>query len=221
MVEKKFNSFNQLINSNKTESGFKAFEDFIRSTTVNSEESNKFNNEQISENSEIAEKLINELSKAPESIEKVDEFVTFNDIITKEPIDYNDFPNEPILSDEESITVDTGDSTDAYKIFKDKNDIFECQLSIEGASLSEAEARLVLDSETLNLIFYGNIEANGKCIVKLAKGIPLPEGTIGKIRLEIIIDDQFFIGWEDTFKITVSKKITAKVKEKKSVSVKF
>ena len=45
-----------------------------------------------------------------------------------------------------------------YKLYTDKTEIFECKVKIDGASLSNSQARLVIESEDLNLLFKGRID---------------------------------------------------------------
>ena len=44
-----------------------------------------------------------------------------------------------------------------YTLYSDKNNIFECDIQLEGASLSQAFARVIIESKELNLIFNGEI----------------------------------------------------------------
>jgi hypothetical protein len=115
---------------------------------------------------------------------------------------------------EEEITRD-------YKIFKDRDENFECQLSVEGTSLNDARVRIVLESDAWNFVFYGKVYGDGKCVVPIKKGLPLMEGARGNIKLEVIAEDQLFIGWEDNFKVIASKKVKVELKEQKSVRVSF
>lgn len=110
---------------------------------------------------------------------------------------------------------------EGYRVVRDKDENFECNITVEGTSLSEAKVRLVLDSDSHNLIYYGTLSSSGKCVVPLKKGIPLLEGTEGKIRLEVIAEDQLFVGWEDSFRVEAAKKLKVELKEQKSVKVDF
>ena len=109
----------------------------------------------------------------------------------------------------------------AYRIYKDREENFECNISVEGASIDSTQVRLVLNTDIWNIIFYGKLYVNGTCVVPIKRGLPLSVGTTGEIRLEVIVDDQLFVGWEDTFMIEASKKVKVDVKEQKSVKVIF
>ena len=76
----------------------------------------------------------------------------------------------------------------SYKLYTDKIENFEAQVSIQGASLKKSKARLVVESDDFNLLFNG------------------------KIKLEVIAEDTYFVPWESEFKVQASKKVTVEVK---------
>ena len=100
-----------------------------------------------------------------------------------------------------------------YKLYTDKTEIFECKVKIDGASLSNSKARLIIESEDLNLLFNGKIDEHGNCkiTIKRLKGI-LPESMKGEIKLEVIADDTYFIPWKSEFSVDASKKVVVEVK---------
>jgi hypothetical protein len=100
-----------------------------------------------------------------------------------------------------------------YKLYTDKTEIFECKVKIDGASLSNSQARLIIESEDLTLLFKGKIDNDGNCKIpiKKLKGI-LPESIKGEIKLEVIADDTYFIPWKSDFSVDVSKKVVVEVK---------
>ena len=81
-----------------------------------------------------------------------------------------------------------------YKLFTDKSELFECDIKLEGASLSKSSARLVVETSDYSLLFKGEINSNGKCEIPIRKlkGL-IDENTTGNIRLEVIAEDTFFI----------------------------
>lgn len=99
-----------------------------------------------------------------------------------------------------------------YKIFLDKVDNFKCNIQLEGASLNNANPRLILESDNKNLIFYGDVSSSGECTIPITgiKGI-LKENDTGNIKLEVIADDTYFNPWNDEFITDVSKKIKVEV----------
>lgn len=100
-----------------------------------------------------------------------------------------------------------------YKLFTDKTELFECSIKLEGASLTNSKARLIIESSDVNLLFNGEISGDGKCKIpiKKLKGL-LNEDTKGTIRLEVIADDTYFSPWESDFAVQASKKLTVEVK---------
>ena len=100
-----------------------------------------------------------------------------------------------------------------YKLFTDKSELFECDIKLEGASLSKSTARLVVETPDYSLLFKGNINSRGKCEIPIRKlkGL-IDENTTGNIRLEVIAEDTYFTPWESDFEVDASKKVTVEVK---------
>ena len=100
-----------------------------------------------------------------------------------------------------------------YKLFTDKTELFECNISLQGASLKKSKARLVVETPEYSLLFNGSISKGGKCEIpiKKLKGL-IDENTSGNIRLEVIAEDTFFTPWESDFEVETSKKVTVEVK---------
>lgn len=113
-----------------------------------------------------------------------------------------------------------------YPVYKDKFESFTCNVLVEGAKLNNTKARLILESDDWNLVFEGDIDQTGKCTIPIKKLNIFDEGTVGKIRLEVIADNTIFRPWEDDFKVRLSKKVEVQVPKKEipketSVKVKF
>jgi hypothetical protein len=104
-----------------------------------------------------------------------------------------------------------------YKLFTDKAELFECDIKIEGTSLSNSSARLVIETKDYSLLFKGNIHESGKCEIpiKKLKGL-IDENSQGSIRLEVIAEDTFFTPWESDFQVQASKKVTVEIKSQQS-----
>ena len=100
-----------------------------------------------------------------------------------------------------------------YKLFTDKAELFECDIKIEGASLSNSKARLVVETNEYSLMFNGKINSSGKCEIPIRKlkGL-IDESSKGNIRLEVIAEDTYFMPWKSEFEINASKKVTVEVK---------
>ena len=100
-----------------------------------------------------------------------------------------------------------------YKLFTDKAELFECDIKIEGASLSNSTARLVVETNDYSLMFNGKIDGSGKCEIPIRKlkGL-IDESSKGNIRLEVIAEDTYFTPWKSEFEINASKKVTVEIK---------
>jgi len=102
-----------------------------------------------------------------------------------------------------------------YTLYSDKNNIFECDIQLEGASLSQAFARVIVESKGVNLVFNGEINSTGNCRINLPKLNILKEG--GEMKLEVIADDMYFNPWNSPFELKKSKNITVEVKQPKDI----
>ena len=100
-----------------------------------------------------------------------------------------------------------------YKLFTDKVEIFECDVKLDGASLTNSIARIIVESQDVNLLFNGTVSADGKCRIpiKKLKGL-LGENSKGTIKLEIIADDTYFVPWSSGFAVQTAKKVTVEIK---------
>ena len=104
-----------------------------------------------------------------------------------------------------------------YKLFTDKAELFECSISLQGASLNKSKARLVVETPEYSLLFKGTINSKGKCEIPIRKlkGL-IDENTTGNIRLEVIAEDTYFTPWESDFEVDASKKVTVEVKSQQA-----
>lgn len=174
------------------------------------------------------EKIVSRIEEKIQSIKKDDRIEKIYEEekreVTPEPVKKEQIRekiepvNERIEEEREIIQEETGKD---YRIFRDRDENFECQLSVEGTSLNDAKVRIVIESDAWNFVFYGKVYGDGKCVVPIKKGLPLMEGATGNIKLEVIAEDQLFVGWEDRFKVAASKKVKVELKEQKSVRVSF
>jgi hypothetical protein len=103
----------------------------------------------------------------------------------------------------------------AYKLYVDKNESFECEVSVKNASLKGSIARLIIESDGLNLIFNGKLEGD-RCVipVKRLKGL-LDEHTRGNMHLEVIVEDTYFKPWQSDFIVEEHTSVKVKVNETK------
>ena len=98
-----------------------------------------------------------------------------------------------------------------YTLYSDKNNIFECDIQLEGASITQAFARVIVEGDNLNLVFNGNITSEGNCRIEMPKLNMLKEG--GEMKLEVIADDMYFNPWNSDFELKKSKSVTVEVKQ--------
>ena len=99
-----------------------------------------------------------------------------------------------------------------YTLYSDKTNLFECDIQLEGASLKEASARLIIETEDLNLMYNGEISSNGNCKINVPKLKNVIKEN-GNIKLEVIADEMYFNPWSSEFNLEASKKLTVEVKE--------
>lgn len=102
-----------------------------------------------------------------------------------------------------------------YTLYSDKKNIFECDIQLEGASLSAAFARVIIEGEGLNLVFNGKITNDGNCRIEMPK-LNMLEGS-GEMKLEVIAEDMYFNPWNSNFNLKKSKSITVEVKQPEEV----
>ena len=109
----------------------------------------------------------------------------------------------------------------SYKLYTDKQEIFECNIFLEGASLTKATSRIIVETQDLKLMFEGTIDKDGNCKVPIKKlrGL-VNEDTKGTMKLEVIAEDTYFLPWESDFEVDTAKKIKVEVKQQKKSVIK-
>ena len=109
----------------------------------------------------------------------------------------------------------------SYKLYTDKQEIFECKITLEGASLTQATSRMIVEMQDLKLLFEGTIDKDGNCKVPIKKlrGL-VGEDTKGTMKLEVIAEDTYFLPWESDFEVDTAKKIKVEVKQQSKPLVK-
>lgn len=107
----------------------------------------------------------------------------------------------------------------AYKLYLDKNNLFECDIQLQGASIKNSFARVILESNDYSYVFNGQIDQYGHCSVEMNKLKNIFESNeTGSIKLEVVADDVYFSPWSDTYQTDLSKKIDVVVKEQEEPS---
>ena len=109
----------------------------------------------------------------------------------------------------------------SYKLYTDKQEIFECNIYLEGASLTKATSRIIVETQDVKLMFEGTIDKDGNCKVPIKKlrGL-LGENDKGTMKLEVIAEDTYFLPWESDFEVDTAKKIKVEVKQQSKPLVK-
>lgn len=106
-----------------------------------------------------------------------------------------------------------------YTIYTDKNENFECEVSVKNASLKGSIVRLIVESKNgTTLVFNGKLEGE-KCIIpiKRLKGL-MDENERGNIHLEVIVEDTYFRPWESDFVVEEHTSVKVVVNEQKQSS---
>ena len=92
-----------------------------------------------------------------------------DDINESEPINIiEEVIHRNEVSEVIEIVKEEVDNDNYYKLYKDKNEEFSCDISIEGSSIEDTQVRIIIESEDWNLVFNGEIK-NGKCVVPIKK----------------------------------------------------
>lgn len=113
----------------------------------------------------------------------------------------------------------------AYTIYLDKEETFECEASIKNASYKNSSARLIIESEDVNLVFYGSVDKDNISVpIKSLKKF-FTEKDSAKIKLEVIVENQLVTPWESEVLFESYNKVEIKevktVKQKPLIEVKI
>lgn len=84
----------------------------------------------------------------------------------------------------------------AYTLYLDKPENFQCEIEIKNAKASDASARLIIECDDVNLVFYGDITKDSinvpiKSLKKFFK-----EDDKATAKLEVIVEGQLITPWE-------------------------
>ena len=110
----------------------------------------------------------------------------------------------------------------SLKLYTDKSEIFECNISLQGASIKNSKLRAILKFDDKNLMVEGKINSNGKGKIVFPKLKNISEeGEVGKMELEVIAEDAYFQPYKEVFKVETSKKATVEVLNKKPLKPKI
>ena len=101
------------------------------------------------------------------------------------------------------------------KLYTDKKELFECNVSLEGVNIKDSKIRAILKFDDKNLMIEGKIKSGGKgeIVFPKLKGLT-EEGQMGTMELEVIAEDAYFQPYEEDFEVKVRKKVTVEVLSK-------
>jgi len=103
----------------------------------------------------------------------------------------------------------------SYKIYLDKDFAFECEAAIKNASYKNSSARLLLESDDVNLVFYGNVDKNTINVPIKSLKKYFTEKDSAKIKLEVIVENQLVTPWESEVEFENYNKV--EIKEIKNI----
>jgi hypothetical protein len=171
---------------------------------------------------EVSESTIEELEKIGKEIEKqVKPAEAFNPpvdikqfvIDEEDPKELEEEESLPSIKNKNNFNKVEESVEDYFLVYKDKTENFSCDVLVEGAKISETQARLILETDEWTLLFEGDIDRYGKCNIPIKKLNLFDEGVTGRIRLEVIAENTVFTPWEDDFKVKMSKKVSIQLNE--------
>lgn len=84
----------------------------------------------------------------------------------------------------------------SYTLYLDKPENFQCEIEIKNAKASDASARLIIECDDVNLVFYGEVSKDSinvpiKSLKKFFK-----EDDKATAKLEVIVEGQLITPWE-------------------------
>jgi hypothetical protein len=103
----------------------------------------------------------------------------------------------------------------SYKIYLDKDEIFECEANIKNASYKDSSARIIIESKDVNLVFYGQVDRDTITVpIKSLKKF-FKEEDNANIKLEVIVESTIVTPWESELEFDSYNKV--EIKEIKNV----
>jgi len=102
-----------------------------------------------------------------------------------------------------------------YKIYLDKDETFECEASIKNASYKNSSARLIIESNDVNLVFFGSVDKDTISVPIKSLKKYFTESDKATIKLEVIVENQLVTPWESEVEFDSYNKV--EIKEVKNV----
>lgn len=106
----------------------------------------------------------------------------------------------------------------SYTIYLDKDETFECEASIKNASYKNSSARLIIESNDVNLVFFGSVDKNTISVPIKSLKKYFTESDKATIKLEVIVENQLVTPWESEVEFDSYNKV--EIKEIKNVKSK-
>ena len=106
----------------------------------------------------------------------------------------------------------------SYTIYLDKEETFECEVSIKNASIKDSSARLIIESEDLNLVFFGTVSKDTITVPIKSLKKYFTESDSAKIKLEVIVENNLVTPWESELIFDSYNKV--EIKEIKNIKSK-
>ena len=103
----------------------------------------------------------------------------------------------------------------SYKIYLDKDETFECEASIKNASYKNSSARLIIESNDVNLVFFGSVDKDTISVPIKSLKKYFTESDKATIKLEVIVENQLVTPWESEVEFDSYNKV--EIKEVKNV----
>ena len=106
----------------------------------------------------------------------------------------------------------------AYTIYLDKEETFECEVSIKNASIKDSSARLIIESDDINLVFFGTVTKDTISVPIRSLKKYFTESDKATIKLEVIVENNLVTPWESELLFDSYNKV--EIKEIKNVKTK-
>ena len=106
----------------------------------------------------------------------------------------------------------------SYTIYLDKDETFECEASIKNASYKNSSARLIIESNDVNLVFFGSVDKDTISVPIKSLKKYFTESDKATIKLEVIVENQLVTPWESEVEFDSYNKV--EIKEIKNVKSK-
>jgi hypothetical protein len=106
----------------------------------------------------------------------------------------------------------------AYTIYLDKEETFQCEVSIKNASIKDSSARLIIESDDINLVFFGTVSKDTITVPIKSLKKYFTESDKATIKLEVIVENNLVTPWESELLFDSYNKV--EIKEIKNVKTK-